>query len=42
LHTPGFCAFIRHGERADDACESNEIMHIEEPNDPPLTKYGIL
>lgn len=40
----GFCALIRHGERADKI-EDNERaklgIEVEDMNDPPLTPLGL-
>ena len=39
----GFCALIRHGERADNIDDSlrNELgIEVEDMNDPPLTPLG--
>ena len=41
-HVPGFCAIIRHGERADNIDNAEELgIKIETKYDPPLTPHGI-
>jgi broad specificity phosphatase PhoE len=41
-HASGFCAFVRHGERADNVDWQAQGIEIEEMHDPPLTKRGKL
>lgn len=43
VHTKAFCAFIRHGERADnlDQKERERLgIEIDDINDAPLTPLG--